>query len=350
MNKVQQRATNAMIGLAIGDALSWTSLFHRSMLLPLWTRRIRREIDASSEKTNVMITPMPFSLNQNAEHFRLGPTGNTEWGTFSAEILLNSNIHNYQQSVYDAWMTLASKKETIRGGISTQGALKNLSEGITPPESGKRNPHYFDDGAMIRAIPIGIRCSGQPELAAKLAGIDASITNGEDGIWAAQSIAAAVSAACSGKSLDDVIAAAILFLPNSSWIKRTVDEALIMTKNNNSLFSVLPDLHNTIINREYSYGNVAPETLALALAIVQIQGDQFATSVTSATALAKSGETLPSIVGALAGAMSDKNIAEGSWRETISSLKGICLPDYSGNNYLAVVENLARVAGQDFTV
>ena len=46
MNELQQRARNAMIGLAIGDAISWTSMFHRSVLLPLWTRRIRREMDS----------------------------------------------------------------------------------------------------------------------------------------------------------------------------------------------------------------------------------------------------------------------------------------------------------------
>ena len=68
MNEIKQRAKNAMIGLAIGDSISWTSMFHRSVLLPQWTRRIRREIDASSETTNVLLTPMPFSLNQPAKY------------------------------------------------------------------------------------------------------------------------------------------------------------------------------------------------------------------------------------------------------------------------------------------
>ena len=90
MNDLKQRAVNAMIGLAIGDALSWTAMFHRSVLLPPWTRRKRREIDIESEMTNVIITPMPFSLNQPAQHFAISPTDETEWAAFTADILLRS--------------------------------------------------------------------------------------------------------------------------------------------------------------------------------------------------------------------------------------------------------------------
>lgn len=83
MSDIKQRAKNAMIGLAIGDSISWTSMFHRSVLLPPWTRRIRREIDAASETTNVIVTPMPFSLNQPAKYFNISPTDETEWAAFS---------------------------------------------------------------------------------------------------------------------------------------------------------------------------------------------------------------------------------------------------------------------------
>ncbi|MBI2427417.1 MAG: hypothetical protein HYV29_01210 [Ignavibacteriales bacterium] len=98
MTDMKQRARNAMVGLAIGDAISWTSMFQRSFLLPPWTRRIRREIDTSSEATNVIVTPMPFSLNQPAQHFDISPTMNTEWSAFSAEILVGNGFSSYTQS------------------------------------------------------------------------------------------------------------------------------------------------------------------------------------------------------------------------------------------------------------
>ncbi len=40
---------------------------------------------------------------------------------------------------------------------------------------------------------------------------------------------------------------------------------MIITEKSDSIFSILPEIQNKIVNREYSYGNVAPETLALTL-------------------------------------------------------------------------------------
>ncbi len=41
------RAKGALYGLAIGDAVGWPALYHRTYTLPFWTRRLRREIDAA---------------------------------------------------------------------------------------------------------------------------------------------------------------------------------------------------------------------------------------------------------------------------------------------------------------
>jgi ADP-ribosylglycohydrolase len=346
MSDVKKRARHAMIGLAIGDAMSWTAMFHRSYLLPSWTRRKRREIDSTSESENVILSPMPFSLNQPAQHFDISPTDRTEWAAFSAGILLGmrNSPSSYQQTVLKEWIKLAQSSEPIRGGVSTQAALHNLREGIRPPQSGKENPHYFDDGAMSRAVPIGIICAGQSNEAARLAEIDASVTNSEDGIWAAQAIAVSISLICSGKNISDSIDIAHQYLPESSWIKRTVDEALKITENSKSIFSVLPELHNNIVNHEYSYGNVAPETLALTFAIARLHENNFETAVMTALGFAKSGEFLPAMVGALVGAMNYTEIVSKSWLSAIRSLKGICIPSLAGMDYLLLAEQLSNLA------
>ncbi|MFA5832909.1 MAG: ADP-ribosylglycohydrolase family protein [Bacteroidota bacterium] len=346
MMVIKQRAQNAMLGLAIGDALSWTSLFHRGVLLPPWTRRKRREIDALSETTNVIVTPMPFSLNQPSEYFTIAPTDKTEWAAFSSYILLGNGFHSYNRSVLQAWLKLAQSKDPIRGGVSTQAALHNLRNGILPPQSGKENPHYFDDGAMSRAIPIGIICAGQPDIAARIAEIDAAVTNSEDGIWAAQSIAVLISMLCSGKEMKDAIEIALHVLPAGSWIRRIVDEVLTISAKCNSIFSILPKLHDTIINREYSYGNAAPETLALTFVIAQLHHNNFETAVTTSSAFAKSGETLPAMVGAVVAAAQSTNIASQNWMEAIGTLKGICIPSYTGKNYLELTDQISNMTGQ----
>lgn len=340
VSTVKQHAQNALIGLAIGDAISWSAMFHRSFLLPQWTRRIRREIDSASENENVIILPTPFSLNQSSKHFNISPTCGTEWAAFTANILLSNNCDFYEQAVFNMWKELAKTADTIRGGVSTRAALKNLCNGLNPPQSGKENPHYFDDFAMPRAVPIGIICAGKPEQAAKLAEIDASITNSEDGIWAAQAIAVMISLLCSGKSINYAIDAAYQHLPQASWIRRIVDEALLIAQDCESIFSVLPKLQNEIVNHEYSYGNVAPETLALAIVIIRLHGNNFESALTVSLSFSKSSETLPAMIGALAGANQSKLIASENWLNAVSLLKGVCIPSLAGQNYLSLIEQL----------
>ena len=344
MHASNQRAQNAMIGLAIGDAIGWTSMFHRSFLLPPWTRRKRREIDMTSETENVIVLPVPFSLNQPADHFNISPTDDTEWAAFTAEILLGSDYDSYPHSALKEWNKLAQSNETVRGSIGTQTALNNLRKGLQPPQSGKENPHYFDDSAMSRAIPIGIVCIGQPDRAAHLAEIDASITNSEDGVWAAQAMAVAISLICAGQNINDAIDSAHQYLPRTSWVRRTVEDAFLITRESKSIFSVLPELQNEIVNREYSYGNVAPETLALAFAIVLLHGNNFETAVMTAASFAKSSETLPAMVGALVGAAQSTTNTSDSWLNAISKLKGICIPSFAGKNYLSLVEQLSNLS------
>jgi ADP-ribosylglycohydrolase len=345
MDDSKQRKQNAMIGLAIGDAIGWTSLFHRSFLLPPWTRRKRREIDMTSETENVIVLPVPFSLNQPADHFNISPTDDTEWAAFTAEILLGSDYDSYPQSALKDWNKLAQSNETIRGSVGTQTALSNLKKGLQPPQSGKENPHYFDDSAMSRAVPIGIICIGQPDRAAHMAEIDASITNSEDGVWAAQAMAVAISLICSGKNVSDSIEIAHQYLPRTSWIRQTVEEAFLITRESKSIFSILPELQNEIVNREYNYGNVGPETLALTFAVARLHGNNFETAVMTAASFAKSSETLPAMVGALAGALQSTKLASESWLNAISKLKGICIPSFSGKNYLSLVEQLSNLSG-----
>ncbi len=350
MNLNKQRARNAMIGLAIGDAVSWTSMYHRSALLPMWTRRIRREMDAATETSNVITVPMPFSLNQPAEHFNLTPTAATEWMAFSAEMLLSESDGSYDQRLLSAWKNLAASSGPIRGSISTQAALHNIRNGILPPHSRKENPHYFDDSAMCRAVPIGIVTSGDLRSSASLSHADASVTNSEDGIWGAQAIAAIINALCAGDNVDIAMEKSLEVLPETSWIKRTVDDALRISKGVPSIFSILPELHEGIVNREYSYGNSAPETLALAFTIVRAHGNDFNTSVMTAASFSKSSESLPAIVGALSGAMNVGEILNVHWTDSIQTLKGICIPEFAGKNFLSLTEQIAQKIGQRRTV
>jgi ADP-ribosylglycohydrolase len=343
MDEILKRARNAMIGLAVGDAISWSAMYHRSTLLPYWTRRIRREMEANSEDHNIILTPLPFSLNQPSDNFNISPTDDTEWAAFSVKALLKNNFDDYEKSVLDEWLQLIRSGQIIKGYVSTQAAIRNIKNGILPPQSGKVNPHYFDDAAMPRAVPIGLIFAGQPDEAARFTNIDASVTNCEDGVWGAEALAAAISLVCAGEPIDSSIEKAIIYLPESSWIRRTVNEALKFAEHYSSVFELIPLFQEKIVNREYSYGNVAAETLALAFTIAKIHGRNFENSLGIACSFAKSSETLPAMVGALVGAMHSDTIAGEYWLKSIQSLKGICIPSYKGIDYINLIEQLINM-------
>lgn len=177
MSALRTRARNAMLGLAIGDAMSWPAMFQRSYALPLWTRRIRREIDAAAETTHAIRSAMPFSLNRSAEAFALCGTDDTEWAAFTAQQLIQQRGKIEVNHLTRAWQELANSEQPVRGSLSVRGALHNLRRGKMPPHSGHDHPHYFDDAAVTRAVSIGAAYAGQPHAAAALAKHDAQITN-----------------------------------------------------------------------------------------------------------------------------------------------------------------------------
>jgi ADP-ribosylglycohydrolase len=337
MNDFRRRARNALLGLAMGDAIGWPSMFHRGRLLPPWTRRIRREMDAEREDSGVLRVPMPFSLNGRADFFDLIPTDDTEWASWTMLNLLNHGCVIEQAWITDAWLGLAQGKERILGWVSTVTALGNLRRGMMPPQCGSDNPHYFDDGALCRAVPIGIAYAGRPAEASRAAAIDACATNSEDGIWVARSLAAAVSAACAGETVGAVLDAALDPLPEGSWSRRSVLEALRICREDATVIALMPALHG-LLNREYSDGCVGPETLALALGIVSKIGDRFAEAVTVAAAFAKGADAVPAVVGAVAGAMASGSPVPREWERTLGSLKGICLPSLAGKDYCRLID------------
>jgi ADP-ribosylglycohydrolase len=341
---LNKRAFAAMLGMAAADAISWPALFHRSYLLPFWTRRLRRKMDGDSETKNVTSLPMPFSLNQPATAFSICPTDDTEWAAFTAKQFIIQHGELDPRQLTAAWIQLARSASPVRGSISIQSALENLRRGKLPPISGHDNPHYFDDSALCRAVPIGIACTGQPDRAAALAEMDASITNSEEGVEAAKIMAVLISRACAGEKLDEIIDSVLALLSAHSWLGLTVRRALAICEGASSVFQIFPALSDQIINREYSYGNSAPETLALVLAILKTTAADFETAVFSAAAFAKTADSVPALVGASCGAMQKQGFDEPHWIQSVQSLKGICIPDLAGENFIKIAEKLAQLA------
>ncbi len=344
MIAIKNRAFAALMGLAAADAISWQALYHRSYVLPFWTRRIRREMDAESEDSNVIRLPMPFSLNQPASAFSIGPTDDTEWAVFTAKQLIDQSGKLDPGKLTAAWLELAHSEQPVRGTVGIQAALENLRRGKLPPVCGHDNPHYCDDSAMCRAVPIGIACAGQPDRAAEIAATDASMSNAKEGVLTAQAMAVIMSLLCIGRKFDEILDVILNMLHENSWLGSTVRRALAIGSASSSIFDMFPRLSDQIIHREYSYAGSAPETLALTLAIVNKGRGDFESAVFAAAAFARTADSVPPLVGAVSAAMMEKEFDYPQWLESLHVLKGICIPTLQGEDFFRIATDLARLA------
>jgi hypothetical protein len=103
------------------------------------------------------------------------------------------------------------------------------------------------------------------------------------------------------------------------------------------LLSLVPQLHG-ILNVEYSDGGAGPETLALTLAITAKCGGNVEQAISTATLFARGADGLPAITGALAGALASDIPWSASWEEA-AVLRGVCVPDLEGVNYMKLVDD-----------
>ncbi|MGE5363328.1 MAG: ADP-ribosylglycohydrolase family protein [Bacteroidota bacterium] len=344
-----QRTKNSLLGLAAGDAISWQAMYHRSNELPFWTRRLRREIDAESEDAGIIRPNLPFSLNNPADAFKFSCTDDAEWAAFTAlKLIENNGVYDYQSHL-KAWNELAGSEDKITGSVAIIAALENIRKGKVPPVTGNDNPHFFDDSAMMRAVPIGALYAGRPQKASEYTALEASVTNAYDGVWAAQAMSAAVSTACAGNEIDSIISAAVAQLPENSWIRLKVTEALAIASKCDSVFQALPLLNDEIIEHSYNYGTTAVDNLALTLSIFRLVKATLTDGILAAASLAKTADSVPAFVGALCGAVNDSEIPP-SWTDSLTSLRGICIPSLKGKRYLNIASELNSMVQADYQI
>lgn len=341
MRERRSRAVGALLGLAVGDALGWPSLFNATYQLPMTRRRRRRLLEAQAEETGAIRLPVPYTHSAPSHLLHVGPTDDAEWAAFTARLLLKTGGRLEAESLVEAWRGLP---EGVKGSFSLQGARANLQRGLIPPATGNDHPHYFDDAACSRAVAVGIARAGDPVRAAELAGLEASVTNSEDGLWGAQAIAAAIAAACGGAGVSEVIEAAVAQLPPDSWIGRTVNEALSLPAMD-SPFALVPVLSDRIVSPIYSYGVAAPETVAVTLALVRATAGDLERAAPLAATIVRTADSVPALVGALCGALGGEASVPASWRERCRRLRGICVADLAGVDLVDLAERLALLQG-----
>ena len=106
-------------------------------------------------------------------------------------------------------------------------AYRNFVNSVWPPLSGThRNPFREWIGAQIRADVFGYVTPGLPEIGAKLAFNDASISHDKNGIYGEMFVAAMLSAAVKRESVKEIINAGLAEIPKNCRLAEAVKETM----------------------------------------------------------------------------------------------------------------------------
>ncbi|HEX6026209.1 MAG TPA: ADP-ribosylglycohydrolase family protein [Solirubrobacter sp.] len=98
-----------------------------------------------------------------------------------------------------------------------RAAYRNLILGLKPPLTARyRNPYREWIGAQIRADVFGYVCPGDPEAAARLGFVDASLSHVANGIYGEMWAAALIGACFTATSMSEALAAALAVVPARS--------------------------------------------------------------------------------------------------------------------------------------
>lgn len=291
------RATACLLGLAVGDAFG----------------------DLGRSQEHRQRYGIVTSLAADARS-----TDDTEFAVLTAQTLIDCGGRLTDDAVVAAWRRyiLGQGGMFERGGKPLYGAVANLERGLLPPYSGIDNVQNNDDGAAMRIAPVGILCAGDPQRAAVLAAIDAQISHAQDGIWAAQAVAASVAVALTGAGVDEIVAAGRALIPAKSWLGRAMARAMTICDEYPDIFDALEQLHVQLWTPMHS---MAAEAIPQAYAIFRLTGGDFRLGMIWGGNFGRDADTICAVLGALSGALHGTSAIPPEWAARVDQPAGVCL-------------------------
>ncbi len=309
------RAVGCMVGLAVGDAFGDIGRTH------VYRQRygIVTNLYAGAKSTD-----------------------DTEFAVLTAQTLLDCNGDLTPEALLTSWQKYILDQGGLfdRGGRPLYGAVENLRRGILPPLSGQDNVLNNDDGAAMRIAPVGILCAGQPQRAAEMAEIESQISHYQDGIWAAQAVAASVAVAMVGGTTGEIIAAGLEQIPHDSWLGRAMARAMTICDESGSIERAWEALHIDLWTPEQS---TSPEAIPQTYAIFRLTDGDFHKGMFWAGNFGRDADTIGAILGAMAGAKQGIAVIPDEWVGKVRQPSGVCLKFSAQKDVVDIAEQLAEL-------
>ena len=152
------------------------------------------------------------------------------------------------------------------GWSAEEFALRNIKQGIFPPESGRwNNPFNEWIGAQMRGAICGMVAPGDPKLAARLAWTDGEVSHSNNGILGEVFNAIMVSMAFVETDTRKILLSAIELIPKDSEYRSVLDFALQACRTSGNWEAAMEECEKKYIryNWIHSYPNACAEVVAL---------------------------------------------------------------------------------------
>lgn len=312
-------------GIVAGESASFSNADYR--LWHMLPRRVyrTRALNLMSDERRLTNVARPYAHSNPPAQLHPGPGENLEWFAFSlrAHRLV---AHGQYERPSDAWTELGGHDPlTIRSRIGTRVALRNLHQGLRPPQSGNDNPHYFDDLGMVRALAALVE---NPDHAVDAARDEVSATHARDGLWCALATVEFVAGLLDGADVSAAAERAVDHLPDQTWSRRLVLQALDVGHSATGPMDRARRLSVEVGDWLYSYPVAAPETLAFLLA--HAAHARTPEDLMLGALQARNAATLPALAGVAAAALFGTDWVPAGLTATDQRLTGLSLTQFEG--------------------
>lgn len=272
-------------------------------------------------------------------------TDDTEYAMLTAGIILKYGDALTAAHMSEEWTRYLVGQEGgfVGGGFSEMDAIYSLNKGFTAPHTGTDNHEMWSDGTAMRIAPVGLYCAGDPEEAARLAAIEASISHSRDGVFCGQAIAASVAYAVTGNDWRKAIDVGLGHIPKDSWTYRKITEAVNIADRYESVSEAVEELYDNISILYYPWADVGPEATALAYGVFAASKGDYVNAVLGGVNVGRDADTIAAMAGAMAGALHGAQAVPAQWKKQINEIRGHCITATAGIHISDVAEQFVDV-------
>ncbi len=319
---LSDRISGALFGLAVGDALG-----------------------ADTEGMAPESIAEKYGYIQDFLRPDQAGTDDTEFTVFYAQLLSQYGLSIASDTIAEHWVKdIYHNSQSYKGaGFSEALALQNLLKGLKPPVSGK-HIHSWSDGLAMCASPFGCVYPGQPDKASELAKTFGQVSHAGEGIYGGQAVAAAVSVAIAGATIQEICTAATQVIPSDSWTAFNIQKAIKIGEQSDSARSAIMPLYAALACDYYHWADLAPEAVGLAFGLLVAGHGVYPETILAGVNLGRDSDTIAAIAGGILGAGLGYAKLPQAWCEKTEAIPGRCVRSVAGVSLRKTAELLAEIA------